>query len=90
MEKNHREFILAVHDFTPPLPLNPATPSQNSVVVQQPPIGAGDFGNLLKEKKRSQLFVDAKEIRENYTLGYYLMDFWLTYLEGLIRTSYSQ
>ena len=75
MERNHQEFFLAVHDFTLPPPQNPVVAQQPP---KQPPIGAGDFGNLLREKKRSQLFVDAKEIRENYTLGQKLKDSLLT------------
>ena len=42
MKKNHPEFFLVIHDFSPLLP-DPVEPPP-------PPIGAGDFGVV--EKKR--------------------------------------
>ena len=67
MEKNHPRFFLDVHDFSLPPP-DPVEPPKAQ-------LGAGDFGEV--EKKRSQLFADARVMKDNYTTGQNLKNFCL-------------
>ena len=82
IEKYHPKFCLDVHDFSPlfrpPPPPQPPPP--------QPPANAGDlaqggFGDqalalaVTPEKKKTQLNVDADEINDRFTIGYYSIIF---------------
>ena len=64
---------MAIHDFSPPPP--PPPPSDPP---KPPPAQLGDGAFGLVKKKRSQLFVDAKYLQENFTQGHDLKDILLT------------
>ena len=73
--------MVKIHDFQPLF--RPPTPPQPRPIA--PVADIEDAGDVFVEKKRSQLYVDAKEIKKNYTPGFSIIFVWSQKFKGVAR-----